>query len=196
MTSPPSTVTLVAAVARNGVIGDRGDIPWRLPGEQARFKALTMGHVLVMGRRTYESIGRLLPGRTTVVVTRQPDWQPAGGRPDGILVTGSVEAALTHGRQLDERVFVAGGAQVYAAAMPAADVLELTWVDADHDGDTYFPDVDWTQWSEVRRETHQGWSGVRYARGAKKSETSCNASGSDGDIPREAPLLPGPPSGQ
>ena len=80
MTSPPSTVTLVAAVARNGVIGDRGDIPWRLPGEQARFKALTMGHVLVMGRRTYESIGRLLPGRTTVVVTMvdQVTGKPGG----------------------------------------------------------------------------------------------------------------------
>jgi len=168
MTAPASTVTLVAAVARNGVIGRDGGLPWHLPGEQARFKALTMGHVLVMGRRTYESIGRPLPGRTTVVVTRQPDWQPGAGLPDGLLVTGSVEAALMHGRQLDEQVFVAGGAQVYADALPFADALLITWVDAEPDGDTHFPAVEWAEWSETWREAHAGWSLVCYERAAKE----------------------------
>ncbi|MDQ3484118.1 MAG: dihydrofolate reductase [Actinomycetota bacterium] len=170
MTAPASTVTLVAAVARNGVIGRDGGLPWHLPGEQARFKALTMGHVLVMGRRTYESIGRPLPGRTTVVVTRQPDWQPDAGLPDGLLVTGSVDAALTHGRQLDEHVFVAGGAQVYADALPFADTLLLTLVDAEPEGDTYFPAVDWAEWSETWREAHEEWSLVCYERRSREPD--------------------------
>ena len=143
------TVTIIAAVARNGVIGAAGDIPWTLPGEQARFKATTMGHVLVMGRATYESIGRPLPGRTTIVVTRQEDWQPEGGLPDGLLV--------------------AGGAQVYAAALPVTDALVMTWVDAEPEGDTFFPQVDWDEWREVSREDNEGWTLAAYERAAKKS---------------------------
>ncbi len=161
-------MTLVAAVARNGVIGAAGTIPWKLPGEQARFKDTTMGHVLVMGRRTYDSIGRPLPGRTTIVVTRQEGWQPMGGLPDGLLVTGSVEAALTWAGEIDDQVFVVGGAEVYAEALPSADVLLLTWVDAAPQGDTYFPRIDWDDWSEVAHETHEGWSLNRYERVAKK----------------------------
>ena len=158
------TITLVAAVARNGVIGADGDIPWTLPGEQARFKQTTMGHVLVMGRATYESIGRPLPGRTTIVVTRQVGWQPAGGLPDGLLVAGSVDAALTWAREIDEQVFVAGGAQVYAEALQRADVLLMTWVDAEPEGDTFFPAVDWDAWREVSREDKDGWSLAAYER--------------------------------
>ncbi len=158
------TVTIVAAVAANGVIGSAGDIPWKLPGEQARFKAITMGHVLVMGRLTYESIGRPLPGRTTIVVTRQDGWQPADGMPDGLLVAANVGAALTWGREIGEQVFVAGGAQVYAEALPQADRLLLTWVDARPEGDTYFPAVDWSRWQETSREPHEGWSLAAYER--------------------------------
>ena len=163
------TVTIIAAVARNGVIGAAGDIPWTLPGEQARFKATTMGHVLVMGRATYESIGRPLPGRTTIVVTRQEDWQPEGGLPDGLLVAGSVEAALAWAAGIDDAVFVAGGAQVYAAALPVTDALVMTWVDAEPEGDTYFPEVDWDDWREVSREDNEGWTLAAYERAAKKS---------------------------
>lgn len=158
------TVTLVAAVARNGVIGRDGGIPWKLPGEQARFKATTMGHVLVMGRRTYESIGRPLPGRTTVVVTGQHGWQPLGGRPDGVLVATSVESALRVAAGIDEQVYVVGGARVYADGLPRADELLITWVDAEPQGDTYFPDLDWSAWAESDREQHDGWALVRYVR--------------------------------
>lgn len=164
MTSGASTITLVAAVARNGVIGRDGGLPWHLPGELQRFKATTMGHVLVMGRVTYDSIGRPLPGRTTIVVTRQPDWQPAGGRPEHLLVADSVEAALAQGRHLDDQVFVVGGGQVYAEALPHADVLLLTCVDAAPEGDVYFPPVEWRRWAEVSRESHDGWSLARYER--------------------------------
>ncbi len=158
------SVTIVAAVARNGVIGSNGDIPWTLPGEQARFKATTMGHVLVMGRATYDSIGRPLPGRTTIVVSRQGGWQPEGGLPDGLLVAGSVEAALTWAAEIDEQVFVAGGAQVYAEALPVADELLMTWVDASPEGDTFFPAVDWDGWREVSKEAHEGWTLADYTR--------------------------------
>jgi dihydrofolate reductase len=171
------TVTIIAAVARNGVIGADGDIPWTLPGEQARFKQTTMGHVLVMGRATYESIGRPLPGRTTVVVTRQERWQPEGGLPDGLLVAGSVEAALVWAGEIDEQVFVAGGAQVYAESLPATDVLLMTWVDAEPAGDTFFPAVDWDEWREVSREDHDGWTLAAYER--------LTADGVGGQTPRD-----------
>jgi dihydrofolate reductase len=158
------TVTIIAAVARNGVIGADGGIPWTIPGEQARFKQITMGHVLVMGRATFESIGRPLPGRTTIVVTRQDGWQPDGGLPDGLLVAGSVEAALAWAREIDDEVFVAGGSQVYVDALPSTDVLLLTWVDAEPEGDTYFPEVDWDVWQEVSREQNDGWTLTAYER--------------------------------
>ncbi len=158
------TVTLVAAVARNGVIGRDGGIPWKLPGEQARFKAITMGHVLVMGRRTYESIGRPLPGRTTVVVSRRPDWQPPGGRPHGVRVATSVELALRLAAEIDDQVYVAGGALVYADCLPHTDELLISWVDAEPDGDTFFPSVDWSDWAETDRKQHDGWAVARYVR--------------------------------
>jgi dihydrofolate reductase len=158
------TVTIVAAVARNGVIGAAGSIPWKLPGEQARFKAITMGHVLVMGRATFESIGRPLPGRTTVVVTRQVGWQPEGGMPEGLLIAPDVEAALASAADVDSEVFVAGGAAVYAEALPTTDRLLITWVDAAPDGDTFFPPVNWDEWREVDTEPHDGWTLSSYAR--------------------------------
>ena len=155
------TVTLVAAVARNGVIGAGGGIPWHLPGEQRRFKELTLGHVLVMGRLTYESIGRPLPGRTTVVVTRTAGWN-AGD--DGVLVAPGVPEAIAVAGTVDEEVFVVGGSRVYEAALPLADKLELTWVDAEPEGDARFPAVDWDAWREVAREEHEGWAAVTYER--------------------------------
>ena len=158
------TVTLVAAVARNGVIGSGDSIPWRLPGEQQQFKQLTWGHVLVMGRRTYDSIGRPLPGRTTVVVTRQPAWSPPGGLPEGLLLAGSVSEALEVARSVDDETYVAGGAQVYAEALPRADAMVISWVDLEPEGDAHFPQVEWSQWREVSREEFDGWARTTYTR--------------------------------
>ena len=154
------TVTLLAAVARNGVIGVDGGLPWHLPDELALFKELTLGHVLVMGRRTFESVGRPLPGRTTVVVTRQPGWEA-----EGAIRAGSVGEALALAGSIDEEVFVVGGAQVYADALPVADRLALTFVDAEPEGDTVFPEVDWGEWRVVGRRDGQGWTHVTYERG-------------------------------
>ena len=157
-------VTIVAAVARNGVIGVDGGLPWHLPDDLRRFKELTLGHVLVMGRKTYESIGRPLPGRTTVVVTRSADWGPGSGE---VLVAHGVPEAIHAAAAVDDEVFVVGGAQVYAAALPLADRLELTLVDAEPAGDTRFPDVDWRDWRELRRDEAGGVAYVTYERAPK-----------------------------
>ncbi len=151
------TVTLVAAVGSNGVIGRSGDLAVRIPEDLRRFKALTMGHTLVMGRKTWDSIGRALPGRRTIVVTRQPSWAAPGAE-----VAGSVEAALA--LAAGSEVFVVGGGEVYAQVLDRADALELTEVDASPDGDTYFPPLDRTAWAEVTREPHEGFAFVRYER--------------------------------
>jgi len=153
------TVTLVAAVAGNGVIGRDGGLPWHLPEDLAHFKRLTLGHVLVMGRRTYESIGRPLPGRTTIVMTRQPGWTA-----DGVEVAADLDEALTRAAEIDDQVFVVGGSSIFADAVAVADRMALTWVDQRPDGDTHFPPVDWSQWRELRREAYDGFTFVDYQR--------------------------------
>lgn len=148
-------VVLVAAVARNRVIGNGPDIPWRIPGEQAEFKRLTMGHTLVMGRTTYESIGRPLPGRTTVVLTRDPGWSA-----EGVLVAHSIEDAVEQATALPGDVMVVGGAQVYAAALPLATEQVISEVPLEPDGDVFYPAYDATEWSETAREAFDGYERV------------------------------------
>jgi len=155
------SVTIVVAVARNGVIGADGGLPWHLPDELRLFKETTLGHVLVMGRRTYESIGGPLPGRTTVVVTRDRDWSPGAGE---VVVAYGIEEALERAAAIDEEVFVVGGGELYAAALPHTDRLLLTHVDHEPDGDTTFPQVDWGEWRETTREPGDGWVRVTYER--------------------------------
>jgi dihydrofolate reductase len=161
------TITIVAAIAANGVIGRDGGLPWRLPADLRHFKRLTLGHVLVMGRRTYESIGQPLPGRTTVVVTRRAPTaeervhDPSAG---AVITASSVKAALARALEIDDEVFVVGGAQVYAAALDMADRMVLTLVDERPEGDTWFPDVDWTGWRETQRQLSDGLVFVTYER--------------------------------
>lgn len=143
-------ISLIAAVADNGVIGEGGDIPWRLPDDWRRFKRTTMGHHLVMGRKTWESIGQPLPGRTTIVVSRgEPEL------PKEVDLAGSLEEALTLARERGEdEVFVAGGAEIYHRALAEADRILLTRVHATPDGDTRFPDWDESDWRLVSEERH------------------------------------------
>ncbi|MFP5282813.1 MAG: dihydrofolate reductase [Actinomycetes bacterium] len=153
-------VVAIAAVARNGVIGADGDIPWRIPADWARFRQLTMGSVLIMGRKTYDSIGRPLPGRTTVVVTRDTRW----GR-EGVQAAPSVEDALAAAETLEpETVFVAGGGEIYRAAWDRLDRLEVTEVDAEPAGEVHFPAIDPQVWQERDRQAHPGYSFVSYVR--------------------------------
>jgi len=140
-------VSLIVAMTRGGIIGRGGDMPWRLGGDLARFKRTTMGHHLIMGRKTYESIGRPLPGRTTLVVSRRTDWNP-----EGVEVVPSLEAALARAGG-DAEPFVIGGGEIYALALPRADRLYVTWVEAELSGDTRFPPVDLAEWRVVREES-------------------------------------------
>ena len=139
------TVSLIVAIAENGVIGRKGGLPWRLSTDLRRFKALTMDHHIVMGRKTYESIGRLLPGRSTVIVTRQQEYEV-----EGAVVVRSLEEAFA----LAPDTFVIGGGQVYEQALPRVDKLYVTRVHVDVDGDTLFPEVEWEEWKLVEQESH------------------------------------------
>jgi dihydrofolate reductase len=154
------TIALVAAVAREGVIGRDGGIPWRIPEDMAHFKELTTGHAVVMGRRTWDSLPdryRPLPGRRNVVVTRNAAW-----RAEGAERAGSLEAALAL-LDDDERVFVIGGAEIYAEALPLADEMFLTEIGDDVAGDTFFPDWDRTAFVQASRNEHVSDDGVPFA---------------------------------
>lgn len=139
-------VFLIAAVARNRVIGAQGGMPWHLPGDLRHFKSTTLGHPVIMGRRTWDSLGKPLPGRENIVVTRRRDAQFPGAR-----IAGSLQEALALSAGHD-KAFVIGGAEIYALALPLADGLVLTEIDRDYDGDTLFPEWDRAAFRETKRE--------------------------------------------
>ncbi|MEO1085470.1 MAG: dihydrofolate reductase [Acidobacteriota bacterium] len=144
----PRPLSLVAAVARNGVIGRDGDLPWRLPKDLRHFKRLTVGHTLLMGRRTWDSIGRPLPKRRSIVLSRDPRFEAPGAE-----VARDFESALDLADD-GEHLFVIGGHSLYAISLAAATTLELTRVHAEVEGDVTFPDVDWTRWRLEWSEEH------------------------------------------
>jgi dihydrofolate reductase len=155
-------------MARNRVIGHNNRLPWHLPADLQRFKAVTMGHHIVMGRKTWESIKRLLPGRTSVIITRDPDFVVPGAK-----IVASLEQALRICGD-DPEVFVIGGAQIFRAALPLAQRLYLTTIEADIEGDTYMPALDLSRWQRVREETHPvsatnplAWRFALYERAAR-----------------------------
>lgn len=141
-------VSIIVAIARNGVIGRDNDLPWRLSADLRRFKALTMGHHLLLGRKTFESIGRPLPGREMIVVSHgKPEL------PDGVHLSCSVQDGIERARSFGEdELFVAGGASIYATVLPTCDRVYLTRVEATVEGDVWFPDVDFGAWTEVSRQ--------------------------------------------
>jgi len=141
-------LTLIVARARNGVIGKDNAMPWKIAGEQAYFKRVTMGHPIIMGRRTWESIGRPLPGRRSLVVTRNAEY-----RAEGAEVVAGLDQALALCTDADE-AFVIGGAELYRLALPRADRLLITEIDHDFDGDTYLAAPDPREWRLVAREHH------------------------------------------
>jgi dihydrofolate reductase len=147
-------IALIAAVANNGVVGRDNQLPWHLPGDLPYFRRITMGKPVVMGRKTWDSIGRPLPGRTNIVISRQPDLELEGAR-----VVDTVEAALALAEAVAEidgvtELMVIGGAQIYALALPLAQRLYLTEVHAEVTGDAWFPDWDRSQWLETSRHRH------------------------------------------
>ena len=142
-------ISLIVALARNRVIGRDNQLPWRLSADLQHFKGLTMGKPIVMGRKTYESIGRPLPGRTNIVVTRDSSFSAAGCR-----VVHSIDEALVAAGGADE-VMIMGGENLYSQLLPRADRLYLTEVQAEVSGDAWFPEFDETQWQELERESHR-----------------------------------------
>lgn len=167
-----SRLAIIVAVAENGVIGRGNDLPWRLPGDLKYFKRVTMGKPIIMGRRTWESIGRPLPGRRNIVITRNTAFQA-----EGADVVPSLEEAVALAERVaaaegaDEAVVI-GGAEIYKVALPRADRLYITEVHGSVDGDALLPEIDWGQWRETSRERHAGtppgseldYSFVRYER--------------------------------
>jgi dihydrofolate reductase len=142
-----SRLAIIAAVARNGVIGHRNRMPWHLPEDLKLFRQLTLGHAVIMGRRTFESIGWPLAGRNNIVVTRSPDWTRSGCH-----TAHSLEAALAAVREPQD-AFVIGGAQIYALALPIASRLYMTEIECDFEGDAFFPEFDRSRWREASRES-------------------------------------------
>jgi dihydrofolate reductase len=148
MTVPEPLVSLIVAMAQNGVIGRDNTLPWRLPKDLKRFKAFTVGKPVLMGRKTFESIGRALPDRANLVLTRDRGWGAAG-----VIAVHSVEEALSYSDGYAELVAI-GGAEVYRLVLPFARRIYLTHVHADVPGDTFFPDFDPTQWADVECSMH------------------------------------------
>ena len=151
------TITMIAAVARNGVIGNGERMPWHLHEDLAHFRAATMGHTLLMGRCTFETIGRVLPGRRHVVLTRDRSWhhqdvEVAHSFEEGLALAGPSE------------VFVAGGGEIYRLGMPYAQRLVITHVDADAQGSVTFPEINPRVWVETSRQPGEGFAIVEYAR--------------------------------
>ena len=140
-------LSIIVAMAENGVIGRDGTLPWHISDDLKRFKRITMGCPIIMGRKTYDSIGRPLPGRRSVVITRQEDWQA-----DGVTAVGSVDEALAECQDVDE-AFVIGGAEIYRLALDKADRLYLTRVEAEVDGDVRLPEIAWNDWQLVEQES-------------------------------------------
>jgi len=141
-------LSIIAAVAANGVIGRANGLPWHLAGDLKWFKSLTLGHHMIMGRRTFDSVGKPLPGRTTVVVTRDPSF----AAPDGVVVVGTIEDALQVAVQ-DDEPFICGGAEIYRQTLHRADRMYITQVHAEPDGDTWFPEFDdVNEWKLTDRE--------------------------------------------
>ncbi len=155
----PTRLKLIYARAANGVIGRDNTIPWRLPEDLAHLRAMTMGHPVIMGRRTWDSLPvkfRPLPGRTNIVITRQADWQA-----DGAVRAASLEEAVRLAGSV-EVAWVIGGAAIYEAALPLADEVHVTEIDANYEGDTFAPALG-ADWMETAREAHVSAAGVRFA---------------------------------
>jgi dihydrofolate reductase len=159
------TITIVVARARNGAIGRNGGLPWRIPEDLKHFKAATMGSAMVMGRRTFDSLPGLLPGRRHIVLTRDPEWKAEGAE-----TVGSVDEALA--RAGDKPVSVIGGAEIIALFLPRADAVELTEVHDEPKADTFMPGFETSEWREVSRENNPDYSFVRLERRSSPSAPS------------------------
>jgi dihydrofolate reductase len=153
-TSALPILHLIAAMAHDQVIGFEGTMPWHSPEDLAHFKALTSGQTIIMGRKTFDSLGRLLPNRRHIVITRQTDWSH-----EGVAVAANLLQALTIAGDAS-KAFIIGGAQIYTESLPYAQFLHLTYIDLEATGDTRFPIVDWSQWHTISDQSAVGANGL------------------------------------
>jgi len=149
-------VSMIAAIGEGRTLGKNNDLLWRIPDDLKRFRTLTTGHVVVMGRKTYESIGKPLPNRINIVVTRDPSWQA-----DSIVVASSIEEAIAKAKEIDSEVFIIGGGQIYEQALPLTDRLCLTLIDATKDADIYFPAYE-DQFTKITFHEDREFEGLKY----------------------------------
>jgi dihydrofolate reductase len=149
-------LSIIVAVAKNRVIGINNTLPWHLPEDLKRFRALTMGHHIIMGRKTYDSLGRLLPGRTTVIVTRNTDYKV-----EGAIIAHSLHDAITLCKA-DDEVFLIGGAELYQEGLKLSSKLYITEIALDVEGDAYFPEYSADEWQESSSEAHVSEQGLAF----------------------------------
>jgi dihydrofolate reductase len=143
-------ITLIVAMGKNREIGKENQLLWHLPKDLKHFKEITSGHPIIMGRKTYESIGKPLPNRTNIVISRKNDWFE-----EGILIVGSIKEAVKFAKKIDEEVFIIGGGNIYEQTIELADKIEVTLVDAELDADTFFPRINEKVWQKTDEECHQ-----------------------------------------
>lgn len=143
-------ITLVVAMGMKGEIGIDNQLPWHLPTDLKHFKNLTSGHPIIMGRKTYESIGKPLPNRTNIVISRKTDWFE-----EGILIVGSIKEAIKFAKKINENIFIIGGGTIFEQTMDLADKLEVTQVNATIPADTFFPKIDETLWQKTAENCHE-----------------------------------------
>ena len=163
-------ISLIAAVAQNHVIGHKNELPWHLPDDSAYFKRKTSHHPIIMGRKSFESLGKPLPNRTNIVITRNADFKAAG-----VTIVHTLDNGINAARSVNqEEIYVIGGAEVYTMALPIATTLYMTEIHRAYEGDAYFPDFDKSEWDEVSRVPHSaderhevGFDFVEYERKAK-----------------------------
>ena len=142
--------TIVVAMGRNREIGKENQLLWHLPKDLKHFKEITSNHPIIMGRKTYESIGKPLPNRTNIVISRKTDWFE-----EGILIVGSIKEAIKFAKKIDEKIFIIGGGNIYEQTIDLVDQLEITWVDATLEADTYFPKIDEKNWRKTDEICHE-----------------------------------------
>ena len=164
-------INIVVAKASNNVIGAKNDLIWHLPNDLKHFKSLTSGHPIIMGRKTFESVGRPLPNRTNIVVTRDQNWNA-----EDIEIASSLQKAIEAAKKIDDDIYILGGGNIYKQAIEFTDVLYITEVHHEFDGDTYFPEIDSDEWEEVEREDFKkdekhlyAYSFVTYKRADKEN---------------------------
>ena len=165
MTTPPQNLqqsftqnlSLIVATSKNGVIGINNTLPWHLPEDLKRFRALTTGHHIIMGRKTYESLGRLLPNRTTIIVTRNTDYKV-----DGALIAHSLEAAILLCND-DPEPFLIGGAELYKTGLSFVNKIYITEVQAEYTGDAFLPEIDWNHWQLDEKKDHVSSNGLQFS---------------------------------